>query len=338
MSCVRDLLPRLPAEVFAVGVVVPVALVVGDGGDLEGAFFLVVIMVLYSAWHLGSHDAGRGDPGRRPPPPRGSSPTSSSPRPTSGGRRGPRPALFTFVLGRASAASRRSSTSSRRPGRRWPSRRWPRSGGASPASCTTWPATRWPPCSSTSPAPATCCAATSTRPSGRCVDAETVGRSSLDQIRATVAALRTDERGTDPALAGVGRPRRAGRRVPPGRAGDRRRTSRPAPAAIDGPGRARPCTASPGRRWPTSPGTPPATGSSSRSTPSTGEVHLVVADHGRPAAPRRPDAGPLRAGRHARAGPGARAASSRPGRRRRVAGRRPPARLPGPPHDDAVPT
>jgi signal transduction histidine kinase len=34
------------------------------------------------------------------------------------------------------------------------------------------------------------------------VDAETVGRASLDQIRATVAALRTDERGTDRALAG----------------------------------------------------------------------------------------------------------------------------------------
>jgi len=34
------------------------------------------------------------------------------------------------------------------------------------------------------------------------VDAETVGRASLDQIRATVAALRTDERGTDPSLAG----------------------------------------------------------------------------------------------------------------------------------------
>ena len=31
-------------------------------------------------------------------------------------------------------------------------------------------------------------------------DAEAVGRSSLDQIRATVAALRADERGTDPAL------------------------------------------------------------------------------------------------------------------------------------------
>ncbi|HEX2119525.1 MAG TPA: sensor histidine kinase, partial [Acidimicrobiales bacterium] len=34
------------------------------------------------------------------------------------------------------------------------------------------------------------------------LDAERVGRASLDQIRATVAALRTHERGTDPALAG----------------------------------------------------------------------------------------------------------------------------------------
>jgi signal transduction histidine kinase len=34
------------------------------------------------------------------------------------------------------------------------------------------------------------------------VEAENVGRASLDQIRATVAALRTDERGTDPAIAG----------------------------------------------------------------------------------------------------------------------------------------
>jgi signal transduction histidine kinase len=35
------------------------------------------------------------------------------------------------------------------------------------------------------------------------VDAETVGRASLDQVRATVASLRADERGTDPALPGV---------------------------------------------------------------------------------------------------------------------------------------
>jgi signal transduction histidine kinase len=34
------------------------------------------------------------------------------------------------------------------------------------------------------------------------IQAETVGRASLDQIRATVASLRTSERGTDPALPG----------------------------------------------------------------------------------------------------------------------------------------
>jgi signal transduction histidine kinase len=51
-------------------------------------------------------------------------------------------------------------------------------------------------------------------------DAEQVGRDSLDQIRATVVALRADERGTDPALAGsadvealVDSYRRAGLRV-----------------------------------------------------------------------------------------------------------------------------
>ena len=35
------------------------------------------------------------------------------------------------------------------------------------------------------------------------LDAEAVGRAALDQIRATVAALRTDEHGDDPALAGA---------------------------------------------------------------------------------------------------------------------------------------
>jgi signal transduction histidine kinase len=35
------------------------------------------------------------------------------------------------------------------------------------------------------------------------IDAEAVGRASLDQIRATVASLRADERGTDPPLAAV---------------------------------------------------------------------------------------------------------------------------------------
>lgn len=50
----RGLMPRLAAEVFAAAVIVPVMLVVGADGDLELSMFLMVIMVLYVAWHLGS--------------------------------------------------------------------------------------------------------------------------------------------------------------------------------------------------------------------------------------------------------------------------------------------
>ncbi len=79
-------------------------------------------------------------------------------------------------------------------------------------------------------------------------DAESVGRASLDQIRATVAALRTDERGTDPALAGSADLDGPRRRVPPCRdrhhSGDltsRRRARRPDGhrRASDHPGGAR---------------------------------------------------------------------------------------------------
>lgn len=45
---------RMPAELFAALVVVPVSLVVAENGDLEGAYFLTNVMMLYTAWHLGS--------------------------------------------------------------------------------------------------------------------------------------------------------------------------------------------------------------------------------------------------------------------------------------------
>ena len=51
---IRLLVPRFPAEAFAVLVVVPVALAVGADGDLEGALFLSVTMVLYTSWSLRS--------------------------------------------------------------------------------------------------------------------------------------------------------------------------------------------------------------------------------------------------------------------------------------------
>ena len=50
----RGLVPRLPAEVFAVMVIVPVAFAVGRDGNLEAAFFLSVMMVYSTSSHLGS--------------------------------------------------------------------------------------------------------------------------------------------------------------------------------------------------------------------------------------------------------------------------------------------
>jgi signal transduction histidine kinase len=50
----RGLLPTMPAEVFAALVLVPLAFAVGRAGNLEVTWFLSVIMVLYIAWHLGS--------------------------------------------------------------------------------------------------------------------------------------------------------------------------------------------------------------------------------------------------------------------------------------------
>ena len=51
---VRGLWATMPAELFALLVLVPVAAAVGSQGTLEIGLFFVVVMVLYSAWHLGS--------------------------------------------------------------------------------------------------------------------------------------------------------------------------------------------------------------------------------------------------------------------------------------------
>lgn len=50
----RGLVPRLPAELFAALVVLPVAVVVAERRVLEGSFFLVVNMVLAVSWRLPS--------------------------------------------------------------------------------------------------------------------------------------------------------------------------------------------------------------------------------------------------------------------------------------------
>lgn len=50
----RALVPRLPAEGFAAVVILPVTAVVSLSGQIEGALFLSVTMVLYTSWYLGS--------------------------------------------------------------------------------------------------------------------------------------------------------------------------------------------------------------------------------------------------------------------------------------------
>jgi signal transduction histidine kinase len=50
----RALFTRLPAELFAVLVTVPVALAVGQDGNLEVSFFLPIMITLYAAWYLDS--------------------------------------------------------------------------------------------------------------------------------------------------------------------------------------------------------------------------------------------------------------------------------------------
>jgi signal transduction histidine kinase len=121
------------------------------------------------------------------------------------------------------------------------------------------------------------------------IDAESVGRASLDQIRATVAALRTDERGTDPALAGsadlealVDEYRRAGMDVTA--------TFSPRVVELAGPlGIAvhriiRESLANVARHA-------PANSVEVLADIEGGEVRLVVADHGRPAATPDPSGG-----------------------------------------------
>jgi len=50
----RGLVARLPGEVFAALVLGPVVLVISRGAVLEGALFLTELMMLYVAWHSGS--------------------------------------------------------------------------------------------------------------------------------------------------------------------------------------------------------------------------------------------------------------------------------------------
>jgi len=255
---VRGLAVRMPAELFAAAVLGPVTLVVSRHGDLEGSLFLLPIMVLYVAWHLPSviraglvmavaaatpwliatvfvADAG----------------ISWTPWTLAN--------LFTFALGRAlhrqgvliaelEEARLALADQAVAEERRRIARELHDLAGHTLA--------------------AVLLHVTGARHILRrnideaeraLLDAETVGRASLDQIRATVAALRTHERGTDRALPGsaditalIDEYRRAGLQiratipVPSGGARRHRRDRAP-PHRPGGPGQRRPaCSTEPG--------------------------------------------------------------------------------------------
>ena len=198
---VRGLVSALPAEVFAVMVIVPVALAVGRSGELEGALFLIVMMTFAASAHLESLT-------------RAVAVTTLAAASTwliavvSDDGIGWQPwamaNLFVLVLGRTQVRQRQLIEQLERARealadqavaeeRRRIARELHDLAGHTLA--------------------AVLLHVTGARHVLRrrdldeadraLADAETVGRASLDQIRATVASLRTDERGTDPSLAGV---------------------------------------------------------------------------------------------------------------------------------------
>ena len=195
-------MPRLPAEVFALLVIVPVALVVSRDGALEGAFFLSVMMVYATASHLGSLTRTAVIAAAAIAAPwfvaEILAPESEIAWPPWA-----MASVFTCSLGRAEyhrrrlieqleAAQHALATQAVAEERRRIARELHDLAGHTLAAMMLH--------------------VTGARHVLRrdvdeaeraLLDAETVGRASLDQVRATVASLRTDESGMDPALPGV---------------------------------------------------------------------------------------------------------------------------------------
>ena len=198
----RGLVPRLPAEVFAVMVIVPVALAVGRDGALEGAFFLAVMMVYNTTSQLGSWTRALIITGAAMALPWV---VAEQIAPEAGIAWQPWVLANVFILslGRAvyrqerlieqlEQARRALADQEVAEERRRIARELHDLAGHTLAAMLLH--------------------VTGARHVLRrdlaeaeraLIDAETVGRASLDQIRATVASLRADERGTDPSLAGV---------------------------------------------------------------------------------------------------------------------------------------
>jgi len=197
---IRALVPGFPAEVFAVLVIVPVAIVVGHNGEFEGAFFLIVMMVLATSWHLGSLTRALVIAAVSAAVPVWVA-FDLAPSADIGWEAWLSAVIFTMSMGRLlyrqerlieqlNSAREALAAQAVAEERRRIARELHDLAGHTLAAMLLH--------------------VTGARHVLRrdlpeaeraLVDAETVGRASLDQIRATVAALRTDERGTDPSLA-----------------------------------------------------------------------------------------------------------------------------------------
>jgi signal transduction histidine kinase len=272
---------RLPWEVVAVLVSVPLATAVGQSGNLEVAFFLGVLVTLYAAWHLGSLTRAMVVLVVSAAAPWIVS--VAIPEEEIAWTPWVAANVFTFVLGRnlrrqrllidqLQAAREALAEQAVAEERRRIARDLHDLAGHTLA--------------------AVLLHVTGARHVLRrdvdeaeraLVQAETVGRSSLDQIRATVAGLRTSERGTDPPLPGsadlmalVDEYRRAGLEVTA--------VVTPPTASIDGPVGAalhricREALTNVARHAPDN-----RVELAVALDPATGEVRLVVADHGRAA-------------------------------------------------------
>lgn len=286
----RPVVRWVAAELFALAVVVPVNAAIGRAGNLEGVWFLSVTMVLYVAWHHGSTARATAIAVVA-----GALPLLVAevlvPEEQIGWVPWSAAHAFTFVLGRTlhrqrtlidelQAAREALAAQAVAEERRRIARELHDLAGHTLAAMVLH--------------------VTGARyvlrrdvdEAERALrDAEAVGRSSLEQIRATVAALRTDERGTDPAVAGaedlpalVDGYRRAGLGI------DARIEPHDA-AALAGPVGvalhriAREALANVARHA-------PGNRVELDLAVGDGEVRLLVADHGRPARPPLPDDGP----------------------------------------------
>lgn len=284
----RGLVPRMPMEAFALAVVGPVTLVVGHDAHLEVALFLPTIVTLYAAWYLGSTTRGLLLAAVN-----GGAPwlvaTHLVPEAELGWAPWTAAVGFTYAMGLAlrrqdrlidelRAAREALAEQAVAEERRRVARELHDLAGHTLA--------------------AVLLHVTGARhvlrrdpeEAERALrDAEAVGRASLDQIRATVAALRTDERGTDPALADaadlgelVAEYRRAGLRVRADLDESTARVTGPPATALHRI--AREALANVARH---APGNEVAL----TTVPDDEGVRLVVADHGRPARPPAPGGG-----------------------------------------------